>query len=101
MFLERGSKTRQKLQEAAIAAGINLTPVIEAEGREAPHEIVALGAGVGFVSEAEYGHDDRFRLIRLASQPIEMDEALIFLRVRNRGKVVAAFMDFAVQEKSL
>ena len=100
VFREQGSKTRQKLQEAAGEVGVNLTPVIEAEGREAVREIVASGAGIGFVSEAEYGHDSRFRMIRLDCPPITMDEALICLRERSRGKRVAAFMALATQEKT-
>jgi aminoethylphosphonate catabolism LysR family transcriptional regulator len=61
---EPGSKTRQKLEEAAAARGIELKAAIEAEGREAIREIVASGAGIGFVSDAEFGHDPR--LVRIA-----------------------------------
>jgi LysR family transcriptional regulator, low CO2-responsive transcriptional regulator len=65
---EDGSKTRLKLEVAAAAAGIALEPQIVAEGREAVREIVAAGAGLGFVSAAEFGHDPRadkgFRLAR-------------------------------------
>lgn len=92
---ESGSKTRQKLEDAAKAAGVTLTPVIEAEGREAVREIVASGAGIGFVSAAEYGHDDRFRRITLNADPINMDESLVCLRERSRGKLVSAFMEMA------
>lgn len=97
VFRERGSKTRQKLQEATKKAGVPLTPVIEAEGREVVRGIVASGAGIGFVSVAEYGHDDRFRLIRLEAPAIKMDEALICLRERSRRKLVAAFMELAAK----
>lgn len=92
---EPGSKTRQKLEDAAKAAGVALTPIIEAEGREAVREIVASGAGISFVSAAEYGHDDRFRRITLSADPINMDESLVCLRERSRGKLVSAFMEMA------
>jgi len=59
VFRESGSKTRQKLEEEAGKQGITLIPAIIAEGREAVREVVASGAGIGFVSLAEYGHDDR------------------------------------------
>lgn len=49
---ERGSKTRKKLEDLAAASTIELKPAIEAEGREAVREIVASGAGIGFVSAA-------------------------------------------------
>lgn len=92
---ERGSKTRQKLEDAAKKQGVTLSAAITAEGREAVREIVAANAGVGFVSNAEYGHDSRFIRIPLSGQPIEMDEALICLRERRNGKLVSAFMEVA------
>ena len=48
---EPKSRTRQKLEAAALAEGVVLVPAIEAEGREAVQEIVVSGTGVGFVSE--------------------------------------------------
>jgi len=92
---EQGSKTRQKLEEAARLAGYTLTAAIEAEGREAVRDIVATGAGIGFVSAAEYGHDDRFVRLPLAGSPVIMEESLICLRERRNGKLVAAFMALA------
>ena len=56
---ERGSKTRTKLEQAARAAGAEMQATIEAEGREAVRELVASGAGVGFVSMAEFSPDTR------------------------------------------
>lgn len=96
VFRERGSKTRMKLEVAARAAGVELKPVIEAEGREAVREIVASGAGVGFVSLAEFGEDQR--LVRIPLYPQEemmMDEALICLQERRQAKLVSAFFDIA------
>jgi LysR family transcriptional regulator, low CO2-responsive transcriptional regulator len=58
---EPGSKTRQKVEEAARALGVDLNPAIEAEGREAVREIVAAGGGIGFVSQAEFRPDPRIR----------------------------------------
>ncbi len=92
---ERGSKTRAKLEQAARAVGVDLTPAIEAEGREAVREIVASGAGIGFVSQAEFGRDRRLVPIRLDPDAgLTMDEALIALRERHGAKLVQAF--FAV-----
>ncbi|WP_137932649.1 LysR substrate-binding domain-containing protein [Mesorhizobium comanense] len=92
---ERGSKTRQKLEELAAAAKVELRPVIEAEGREAVREIVASGAGIGFVSAAEFGHDSRLVPITIDAPETLMDEALICLRERSGGKLVRAFLDMA------
>ncbi|MCV2864955.1 LysR substrate-binding domain-containing protein [Albidovulum sediminicola] len=93
---ESGSRTRQKLEAAARTRGIELTPVIEAEGREAVREIVASGAGVGFVSEAEFGQDPRLVQIRIEGEDtMRMDEALICLRERRGSTRVAAFFDIS------
>lgn len=93
---ERGSKTRTKLEDAARLAGVTLNPMIEAEGREAVREIVASGAGVGFVSMAEFGADPRLVAIPLeGSQHMVMQEGLICLRERREGKLVRAFLEMA------
>ncbi len=92
---ERGSKTRQKLEEAALAAGVPLNATIEADGRESLHEIVAAGGCVGFVSSAELGHDRRLAAIRIEGPELIMDEALICLRERSSGKLVRTFLEIA------
>jgi LysR family transcriptional regulator, low CO2-responsive transcriptional regulator len=94
---ERGSKTRHKLETLASKLGVDLKPTIEAEGREAVREIVASGAGVGFVSRAEFGLDGRLRPILIDAPEVLMDEALICLRERSSGKLVKAFFDIARQ----
>jgi LysR family transcriptional regulator, low CO2-responsive transcriptional regulator len=93
---ERGSRTRKKLESAAATAGFELVPAIEAEGREAVREIVASGAGVGFVSLAEFGHDTRLVCIPIeCGEAMVMEEALICLRERRSGKLVDAFFEIA------
>ncbi|TGT40997.1 LysR substrate-binding domain-containing protein [Mesorhizobium sp. M8A.F.Ca.ET.165.01.1.1] len=92
---ERGSKTRQKLEDMAATSKVELRPVIEAEGREAVREIVASGAGIGFVSAAEFGQDSRLVPITIDAPETLMDEALICLRERSGGKLVRAFLDMA------
>ncbi|TIT34513.1 MAG: LysR family transcriptional regulator [Mesorhizobium sp.] len=92
---ERGSKTRQKLEDLAATSKVELRPVIEAEGREAVREIVASGAGIGFVSAAEFGQDSRLVPITIDARETLMDEALICLRERSGGKLVRAFLDMA------
>lgn len=98
VFREDGSKTRQKLEEEAENHGITLRPAIVAEGREAVRELVASGAGIGFVSEAEYGHDNRLRQIKLKGMKLQMGESMISLSQRRDVKIVRAFMDFARNE---
>ncbi len=92
---EIGSKTRQKLEEEAERQAVQLKPAIEAEGREAIREIVASGAGIGFVSKAEFGNDDRIVQIALKDVDIHMSETLVFLGQRRDVRVIRAFMEFA------
>jgi LysR family transcriptional regulator, low CO2-responsive transcriptional regulator len=92
---EKGSKTRQKLEEAATKQGVRLNPVIEAEGREAVHEIVASGTGIGFVSEAEYGQDARLHRFYIDGDPIPMRESITCLSRRRDVRLIRAFMGFA------
>ena len=95
---EHGSKTRTKLEAAALAEGMTLTPAIEAEGREAVRELVAAGAGVGFVSGAEFVPDARLVAVPLpVSDLLMMQEALICLRERRSAKMVRAFLEMARQ----
>jgi len=95
IFRESGSKTRQKLEEQALKQGITLTPAIEAEGRETVRELVASGAGIGFVSMAEFGHDTRLVRLPLSDIGITMSETIACLGQRRDVKVIRAFMTMA------
>ncbi len=92
---ENGSKTRQKLEDAAKAVGTKLTPAIEAEGREAVREIVAAGAGIGFVSQAEYGQDNRLVSFPIDGPSIPMEETVVCIRARAEVRLIRTFMGIA------
>jgi aminoethylphosphonate catabolism LysR family transcriptional regulator len=92
---EQGSKTRQKLEEAAGAQMLPLAPAIEAEGREAVREIVASGGGIGFVSEAEYGNDQRLIKIPILDATITMEENVVALTQRRDVRLIRVFMALA------
>ena len=95
IFREAGSKTRQKLEDEARRHGVSLRPAIEAEGRETVRELVASGAGIGFVSLAEFGHDSRLTRIALRDIDIAMRETIACLSQRRDVRVIRAFMDMA------
>ncbi|MFX0546852.1 LysR substrate-binding domain-containing protein [Roseovarius sp. S1116L3] len=92
---EAGSKTRANLEEEAAKQGLTMSPSIVAEGREAVREIVASGAGIGFVSLAEFGHDTRLVQIPLNGVDIRMRETIVHLGQRREVRVIRAFMEFA------
>jgi aminoethylphosphonate catabolism LysR family transcriptional regulator len=91
---EAGSKTRACLEDEAARLSITLTPAIVAEGRE----LVASGAGLGFVSQAEFGHDPRLVQIPLTDVDIRMRETVVHLTQRSEVRVIRAFMEFARAE---
>lgn len=93
---ERGSRTRQLLEQRAAEQDVALSYAVEAAGREAVRAIVAAGGGIGFVSAAEFGEDDP-RLIRipLDGPPLLMRETLICLRERRNSKAIQAFFTLA------
>ncbi len=92
IFREPGSRTREALTASAGNLGVDLSPIIEVEGREAMREVVASGAGLGFASEAEFGHDARLRKVALAGVTTEMSETLVTLTARRDVPAIRAFM---------
>lgn len=90
---EDGSKTRQLVQDEAARQGLRLTAAVKAEGREAMREVAAAGAGIGFVSEAEFGFDTRLVKIPLIGTTLRMEEALVCLTQRREVRAIRAFMD--------
>ena len=92
VFRESGSRTRANLEEAARNHKIQIKPVIEVDGREAMREVVASGAGVGFVSKAEHGHDTRLQRIAITGIDLKMIETLIYLKMRRDVPMIRAFM---------
>lgn len=89
---EPGSRTRARLEEVAADLGVRLVPVIEVEGREAMREVVASGAGLGFVSEAEFGNDPRLRKVALHGADLGMSETLVSLKSRRDVPAIRAFL---------
>ena len=89
---ERGSKTRQKLEERATEHGVRLRVAMVADGREAMLELIAAGVGIGFVSDAEFGHDPRLLKIPLNDPELTMSESLVHLKQRADSRIIRSFM---------
>ena len=71
---------------------LSLTPSIEVEGREAMREVVASGAGIGFISQAEFGHDRRLRAIPFVDVDLGMSESLVTLSARRDVPMIRGFL---------
>jgi len=94
---EAGSKTRQKLADAAARRGLVLKAAIEAEGREAVQQIVSAGAGFGVVSAAEFGQAPNLVALKISDCEILMEEALVCLAERSGRKLIRTFFNTARQ----
>ena len=92
---ERGSITREVLEQAMAASGVQPRAIVEVQTREGVREAVAAGFGVGAVFESELGEDRRFRAIVVGDTDLAVAEYAVCLQERRRGALVRAFMDEA------
>ena len=97
---EPGSSTRQILEDALAKAGIAPRVVMEIGSREALHEAVAAGLGIGVVEAAELGTDDRLTTIGITDANLEATEYVVCLKERRNLRTVQAFFDLADAEKA-
>jgi DNA-binding transcriptional LysR family regulator len=92
IFREKGSNTRKIIEKEAKIQGVNLKPIIEVEGREAMRELIASGAGIGFVSEAEFVEDTRVMKVNIQGDNLIMNETVAFLKQRSNVRVIRDFL---------
>lgn len=92
---EEGSSTRQIIEDALAEAGVRPQVVMEIGSREALHEAVAAGLGIGVVSAAELGSDDRLKAVKISDTRLEAQEYVVCLKERRNVRTVQAFFDLA------
>jgi len=66
---------------------------MEIESREAVSEAVAAGLGIGVVSEAEFGHDQRLAAVPVTDAAMVTRGFIVCLKERRRLRIVSAFLD--------
>ena len=91
VYREEGSRTRAQIEEEAVRLKLHLAPSIEVEGRETMREMVAAGGGIGFVSEAEVGHDRRLRALKFEDVDLGMSESVVTLAARRDVPMIRGF----------
>ncbi|MDI1283641.1 MAG: LysR substrate-binding domain-containing protein [Reyranella sp.] len=94
---ERGSITREVLEQAMAAAEVRPSSIVEVQTREGVREAVAAGFGVGAVFASELGEDRRFRRIIVADSDLAVAEYALCLQERRRVALVRAFMEEATR----
>jgi aminoethylphosphonate catabolism LysR family transcriptional regulator len=92
---ERGSITREVIEQAMAAADISPGAIVEVQTREGVREAVAAGFGIGAVFASELGQDPRFRRILVTDTDLNVAEYAVCLQERRRVALVRAFMDEA------
>jgi LysR family transcriptional regulator, low CO2-responsive transcriptional regulator len=92
---ERGSITREVIEQAMAGADIRPDAIVEVQTREGVREAVAAGFGIGAVFASELGEDRRFRRILVTDTDLNVAEYAVCLQERRRGALVRAFMDAA------
>ncbi|UYN97101.1 MAG: LysR family transcriptional regulator [Enhydrobacter sp.] len=94
---ERGSITREVVEQAMAAANIRPRAIIEVQTREGVSEAVAAGFGIGAVFESELAPDRRLRRVVVSDRDLAVAEYAVCLQERRRVALVRAFMDEAMR----
>ena len=94
---ETGSTTRRIFEDALAHAGVKPRVVMEIGSREALREAVAAGLGVGIVSRAELGRDDRLCALEVAGATLESWEYVVCLKERRTLRTVHAFLELVAE----
>jgi LysR family transcriptional regulator, low CO2-responsive transcriptional regulator len=94
---ERGSITREVLEQAMAAVDIRPRSIVDVQTREGVREAVAAGFGIGAIFASELGEDRRFRPVAVSDADLAVAEYAVCLQERRRTALVRAFMDEAAR----
>ena len=92
---ERGSITREVMEQQLEAAGIVTGQVFDVATREAVREAVAAGFGAGVVFASEAGNDARLVTLAIQGADLTVAEYAICRTERRRVPLIAQFFDAA------
>lgn len=92
---EKGSITREVMEQSLVQAGVEPGQVFDVATREAVKEAVAAGFGVGVVFASEAGGDARIRSLAILGAELSVNEYAICRMERRRIALIARFFDVA------
>ena len=95
IFREAESVTQRMVDQSLAEAGVVLEPILRLGSREAIHEAVATGLGVGFVLDRETGEDRRVSTVKLSNVASVGEEAIVCLASQADRRIVRAFLKIA------
>lgn len=94
---ETGSTTRRVLEEVLRRHGVNIRCNVEIGSREAVHEAVAQGLGLGVVSATAYRNDPRTLQLPLECEELYTHAHVVCLKERREARLIARFLEIARQ----
>lgn len=89
---EPGSTTRAIFEKAVVDRGVRIKNILEIGSREGVREAVAHGLGVGIVSEAERGADNRFHFLTVRDARLVNTEYVVYLNENRNKPAIQAFV---------
>jgi DNA-binding transcriptional LysR family regulator len=98
---ERGSGTREAMDEALHRAGVHITPVIELEGAEMVKQAVAANLGISILSTRAVDLEvssGRLRIVPVRAVRIERVISLIYHRDRHLPHIARAFVEMVTPQ---
>ena len=93
---ERGSGTREAIDDALHRVGIHITPALELEGIETVKQSVAANLGVSILSRDAVALDvaaERLRIVPVDELRIQREIVLVYHRDRRLPPIARAFVD--------
>ncbi|PKI22283.1 LysR substrate-binding domain-containing protein [Pseudomonas monteilii] len=90
---EKGSRTRQLVEEGCLAHNVKLNCTMQLNSREAIVHAVVHGIGIGFVSAVEYADRPGTKAIAFVEQPFNINYYLCCLQIRRNRPMIAELFD--------
>jgi LysR family transcriptional regulator, low CO2-responsive transcriptional regulator len=95
---ERGSITREVFETRLAESGVRPGALFEVQTREAVHEAVAAGFGIGIVFEAEMADDPTIQAVSIDDAELSVDEYVVCMEERRHMSLVRSFLKIARPE---
>ena len=90
---EQGSATRRVFEDALFDNDVSVRRVMSIGSREAVHEAVANGLGIGIALKNESRPDDRVAIIEISDVDLFLQPHVICLQERSEAPLIKAFLD--------
>ncbi|NBA94829.1 LysR substrate-binding domain-containing protein [Pseudomonas sp. R5(2019)] len=96
---EKGSRTRQLVEEGCRAHAVSLDCAMQLNSREAIVHAVVQGIGIGFVSAVEYADRPGTKAISFIEQPFHISYFLCCLGIRRNRPIISELLDSCAHPK--